>query len=274
MFQPKSEPSDPVPVSEKKATTAVAAPEFKPAVVSNIHALEALAAAATATQKITLAPLKPQAGPVVRQTVAAGAQQIQGKHVILTKGGTQTVIPKGTLHPQIVTLVKTSTGMVATLPKGSVVQNQNQAKTQAVLQQPGGKNAILKLVPATTGGKVLTTVKALPSNVGKLVLSKSATGQLQTIRNQQVIVVSTNTNLQTIQASSQPQTITLTQPKTTTLNVHPISTSKLQAVKLTGIPLDVHTGLKTVPLSKNTVNTVLLNLILVIDVCCFFRKKL
>lgn len=249
IYQPKPEPVE-APPPEKRAVPAI--PESKPTVVSGAHALEVLAAAARATQKITLSPVK-QAAPVVRQTVVTAAQPIQGKHVIISKGGTQTVVPKGTLQPQIVTLVKTSTGMVATLPKGSMVQNQ--PKTQTVLQQqPGGKNTILKLVPASTGGgKVLTTVKGLPSNVGKLVLTKGAGGQLQTIRNQQLIVVSTNTNLQTLQTVSQGQTITLAQPKTTTLNVQPISASKMQTVKLTGIPLNVHTtGMKTVPLAKNT----------------------
>lgn len=193
---------------------------------------------------------------VVRQT----SPQVQGKQLILQKSGT--MLQKGNMQPQIVTLVKTSTGMtVATLPKNV----QNQTKGHTVIQQQG-KNAIVKILPSTSGNKVLTTMKTIPSNViqmnkttGKLVLSKNASGQLQTLGNQQVLVVSTNASIRTIQTVSQAQPVTLSQPKTTTVHMQPVtSVSSIQNVKIAGKPITISMPVgttKTVTLSKGTVST-------------------
>ncbi|KAF5274580.1 hypothetical protein FQA39_LY07192 [Lamprigera yunnana] len=221
----------------------------------SLSGIQALAAAAAATQKITVAP--PQTTPLKITTGAIRQPSpIQSKQLILQKSGT--VLQKGNLQPQIVTLVKTSTGMtVATLPKGNIVQPQSK-----IIQQPS-KNAIVKILPSTSGSKVLTTVKTLPSNViqmnkatGKLVLSKNATSQLQKITNQQVLVVSTNASIRTIQTVSQAQSATLAQPKTTTVHVQPVtSVANLQSMKLTGKPITISLPVgqtKTVTLSKAT----------------------
>ncbi|KAK4871903.1 hypothetical protein RN001_016027 [Aquatica leii] len=234
---------------------------------ASLSGIQALAAAAAATQKISVSPqqtspLKITTTNVRIQPGTGGIRQaspIQGKQLILQKSGT--VLQKGNMQPQIVTLVKTSTGMtVATLPKGNVVQTQPKGHT--VIQQQG-KNAIVKILPSTSGSKVLTTVKTLPSNViqmnkatGKLVLSKNATGQLQRITNQQVLVVSTNAGLRTLQTVSQAQSVTLSQPKTTTVHMQPVtSVANLQNVKLTGKPITISMPVgttKTVTLSKGT----------------------
>ncbi|KAF5300380.1 hypothetical protein FQR65_LT01001 [Abscondita terminalis] len=233
----------------------------------SLSGIQALAAAAAATQKISVppqqtSPLKITTTNVRIQPGGAGIRQaspIQGKQLILQKSGA--VLQKGNIQPQIVTLVKTSTGMtVATLPKGNVVQTQPKGHT--VIQQQG-KNAIVKILPSTSGSKVLTTVKTLPSNViqmnkatGKLVLSKNTTGQLQRISNQQVLVVSTNAGIRTIQTVTQAQAVTLTQPKTTTVHMQPVtSVANLQNVKLTGKPITISMPVgttKTVTLSKGT----------------------
>ncbi|KAB0801371.1 hypothetical protein PPYR_05725 [Photinus pyralis] len=254
-------------------TTAVSSPGATPNIEAakttqtSLSGIQALAAAAAATQKITLtqqqqtSPLK-IATSNVRIQPTTGIRQtspIQGKQLILQKGGT--MLQKGNMQPQIVTLVKTGTGMtVAALPKGNVVQTQPKGHT--VIQQQG-KNAIVKILPSTSGSKVLTTVKTLPSNViqmnkatGKLVLSKNATGQLQRITNQQVLVVSTNAALRTIQTVSQAQSVTLAQPKTTTVHMQPVtSVANLQGVKLTGKPITISMPVgptKSVTLSKGT----------------------
>lgn len=105
---------------------------------------------------------------------------------------------KGNVPQQVVTLVKTSTGMtLATLPKNA---NLVQPKISGVMPQQS-KNTVVKIVPANaTNKQMLTTVKTIPSNMiqmnkatGKLVLSKSATGQIPTLNNQQVLVVSSGT---------------------------------------------------------------------------------
>lgn len=99
----------------------------------------------------------------------------QGGNIIQKTGGVQ----------QVVTLVKTSTGMtLATLPKGNLVQS----KAAGTVLPQQAKNTIVKIVPSTPANKVLTTLKTIPSNMiqmnkttGKLILSKGAAGQIPTL---------------------------------------------------------------------------------------------
>lgn len=106
-----------------------------------------------------------------------------GKQLLVKQGGN--IIQKAGGVQQVVTLVKTSTGMtLATLPKGNIVQSKSAGP---VLPQQA-KNTIVKIVPSTPTNKVLTTLKTIPSNMiqmnkttGKLILSKRATGEIPTI---------------------------------------------------------------------------------------------
>ncbi|XP_018325608.1 host cell factor 1 isoform X2 [Agrilus planipennis] len=243
---------------------------------AGMSGIQALAAAAAATQKITVSPqvspikiagsnvriqgVQGTAGTVVRQATPQ-TTTVQGKQLILQKSLPSATVLQKAVTPQIVTLVKTSSGMTVTLPKQNIVQG-GQVKTAANVLQQQGKNYV-KIIPSSGGNKIMTTVKTLPSNViqmnkatGKLVLSKSSTGQLQTISNPQVLVVSTNAGIRTIQSVSQAQA--LSQSKTTTVNVHPISNASvanLQNVKITGKPITISMPggtQKTVTLSKNT----------------------
>lgn len=155
------------------------------------------------------------------------------------------------------TLVKTSTGMtVATIPKGGNL-------VQTPVLQTQGSNTIVKLVPPNTN-KLLTTVKTIPSSMiqlnksSKIVMAKGGTGQIPTIGNQQVIVVSSNAAIRNIQTVTNAQAVT--QTKTSTVNFQPISKSSvtnLQNVKITGkpilMPMSMVGSPKTVTLSKNTV---------------------
>lgn len=194
-------------------------------------------------------------GALIRQ---ATPQQVSGKQVIVQKG--TGILQKGSVQPQIVTLVKTSTGMtMATLPKGgSLVQ------TPGTMLQTQGNNTIVKLVPPNSN-KVLTAVKTIPSNMiqmnkpGKIVLAKSGSGQLPNIGNQQVIVVSSNAAIRNIQTITNAQAIT--QTKTSTVNIQPVtktSVANLQNVKIAGkpiiMPMSVMGSSKTVTLSKNAVS--------------------
>ncbi|CAH1103409.1 unnamed protein product [Psylliodes chrysocephalus] len=203
------------------------------------------------------------AGTIIRQ---ASPQQITsaGKQLIVKQGGS--IIQKaGGVQQQVVTLVKTSTGMtLATLPKqGNIVQG----KTNVLPQQP--KNTIVKIVPSNPSNKVLTTLKTIPSNMiqmnkatGKLVLSKGAAGQLPTLGNQQVLVVSSNTGLKNIQTFTNAQAVNLGNVKTTSINAQPVVTASsltsLQGVKIGGKPITISMPMqvvgspKTVTLSKNT----------------------
>lgn len=118
---------------------------------------------------------------------ATGAQirqvtpQLAGKQLLVKQGGN--IIKAPGVQQQVVTLVKTSTGMtLATLPKGNIVQTKT--TTGTVLPQQT-KNTIVKIVPNVN--KLLT--KTIPSKViqmnkttGKLVLSKG-TGQIPTLGN-------------------------------------------------------------------------------------------
>lgn len=185
--------------------------------------------------------------------------------MIVHKSG-QILQKTSSVPPQIVTLVKTSTGMtVATVPKAT---NYIQSKAGPVLQ---GKNTIVKLVPSNAANKVLTTVKTIPSNMiqmnkatGKLVLSKNATGQIPTLGNQQVLVVTSNAGIRTMQTITNAQALNVGQSKTTTVTVQPSITTNttvtsLQGVKIAGKPITISMPMsvvgspKTVTLSKNTV---------------------
>lgn len=120
-------------------------------------------------------------GTIIRQaTPVVGGKQLlvkQSGNIIQKAGGVQ----------QVVTLVKTSTGMtLATLPKGNIVQSKVTGGATVLPQQ--GKNTLVKLVPSAPTNKVLTTLKTIPSNMiqmnkttGKLILSKGAAGQIPTI---------------------------------------------------------------------------------------------
>ncbi|XP_022915035.1 host cell factor 1-like isoform X2 [Onthophagus taurus] len=222
---------------------------------SSMSGIQALAAAAAATQKITVAAgpgqikiaspgvkIQQAGGTIIRQ---ATPQQTAGKQVILQKG--TGLLQKGGVQPQIVTLVKTSTGMtVAALPKGS------KALPNTVLQTTTGNNTIVKLVQPNTN-KVLTAVKTIPSNMIKvnkpgnqIVLSKGATGQIPTIGNQQVIVVSSNAAIRNIQTVTNAQAVNVAQTKTSTVNVQPITkggtVTNLQNVKIGGKPIIMPMG--------------------------------
>lgn len=164
---------------------------------------------------------------------------------------------------QIVTLVKNSTAQmtVPNLPKtGSIIQ------TASSLQQ-GGKNTIVKLVPGNS--KLIQAVKTIPSSMlqvnkaGKFVLAKNNAGQLSAVGNQQVLVVSSNTGIRTIQTVTNAQAVNVAQAKTTTVNVTPAvsaTTVGLQNVKITGkpitisMPMNVVAAPKTVTLAKTTVS--------------------
>lgn len=202
-------------------------------------------------------------GAIIRQ---ASPQQLAGKQLIVQKGGG--ILQKG-VQPQIVTLVKTSTGMtVATLPKGG---NIVQSKSSGTVLQQQGKNTIVKIVPSNSANKVLTTVKTIPSNMiqmnkatGKFVLSKNASGQIPTLTNQQLLVVSSNAGIRTIQTVTNAQAVNVPQVKTTTVNVLPAATTTsvagLQGMKIAGKPITISMPMgvvgaqKTVTISKNTVS--------------------
>lgn len=188
---------------------------------------------------------------------------IAGKEVLLKKGhSVQIIKPKG-MQQQIVTLVKNSNSQmtVPTLPKtGSIIQ------TAATLQQ-GGKNTIVKLVPGNS--KLIQAVKTIPSSMlqvnkaGKFVLAKNNAGQLSAVGNQQVLVVSSNAGIRTIQTVSNAQAVNVAQAKTTTVNTSPVvsaTTVGLQNVKIAGkpitisMPMNVVTSPKTVTLAKTTVS--------------------
>lgn len=194
-------------------------------------------------------------GPIIRQT-----SQVAGKPLIVQKGSS--IIQKGGLPQQVVTLVKTSTGMtLATLPKGGNIVQTNKS--------PQPKNTIVKIMPSNQTSKVLTTVKAIPSNLiqmnkatGKLVLSKTASGQLPTLNNQQVIVVSSNSGIRTMQSVTNAQAVPTV--KSTTVNVQPIASSSsisgIQGVKI-GKPITlsmpmtvVGSSPKTLTISKSSVS--------------------
>ncbi|KAG5877102.1 hypothetical protein JTB14_002412 [Gonioctena quinquepunctata] len=206
--------------------------------------------------------LQGSSGTIIRQGTP---QQIAaGKQLIMKQGGNLIQKTSG-IQQQVVTLVKTSTGMtLATLPKGSNIIQSKAGTIQG--QQP--KNTIVKIVPSNQGNKVLTTLKTIPSNMiqmnkatGKLVLSKGP-GQIPTLGNQQVLVVSSNAGLKNIHTLTNAQAVNLGNVKTTSLNTQPVTASSLaglQGVKLTGKPITISMPMqvvggspKTMTLSKNT----------------------
>ncbi|KAF7273748.1 hypothetical protein GWI33_013567 [Rhynchophorus ferrugineus] len=239
------------------------------ATTGQMFGIQALAAAAAATQKMTVAQTQPAqiklANPVRVQgsgtaIIKNASPQQTGKQVLVKQG--TNIIQKPGVQQQVVTLVKTSTGMtLATLPKsGNIVQT----KTPGQVINTQSKNTIVKIMPSNSN-KVLTTLKTIPPNMiqmnkatGKLVLSKGA-GQIPTISNQQVLVVSSTGGLKNMQTVTNAQAVNMSLVKTNTVNTNPIVTASsiqgLQGVKLTkpitiSMPMQVIGSPKT--LSKNT----------------------
>ncbi|ENN76877.1 hypothetical protein D910_11910 [Dendroctonus ponderosae] len=219
--------------------------------------IQALAAAAAATQKITVAQAPTQiklANPVRMQgaqgtTLIKTASPQQGNKQVLVKQGTNIIQKPGGVQQQVVTLVKTSTGMtLATLPKGgNIVQT---TKSVGQVLSPQAKN-IVKLVPGNASNKMLTTLKTIPSNMiqmnkttGKLMLSKGGGGQIPTLGNQQVLMA-----------------VNMSLVKTNTVNANPVvaasALQNLQGVKMSkpitiSMPMQVVGSPKTLTLGKNT----------------------
>lgn len=196
-----------------------------PAAMSGIAAL---AAAAAATPKISMnnVPILPQTtantirmknvqpGQQIRfaapgATVLRTASPQQSKQIILQKPG-QNISGQ----PQIVHLLKTAQAMVATVPKVSLIPGKTVQATGAKPLNQGAK--ILRLVNPNTvqGSKILTTMKT--SNIVAMSKGQNISGK-QTImitkpggngglvgRNQ-IIVVTTGSNLRTIQAVTTSQ---------------------------------------------------------------------
>ncbi|KAJ8947107.1 hypothetical protein NQ318_002466 [Aromia moschata] len=195
-------------------------------------------------------------GTIIRQ---ATPQQVAGKQLLVKQGGN--IIQKaGGVQQQVVTLVKTSTGMtLATLPKGG---NLVQSKAAGTVIPQQTKNTIVKIVPSSPANKVLTTLKTIPSNMiqmnkttGKLVLSKGATGQIPTLGNQQVLVVSSNAGLKNIQTFTNAQAVNVSPVKTTSVNAQPVAASSiasLQGVKITGKPITISMPMQVVGSRKQS----------------------
>ncbi|XP_033352315.1 host cell factor [Bombus vosnesenskii] len=215
-----------------------------PAAMSGIAAL---AAAAAATPKISMnnVPILPQTtantirmknvqpGQQIRfaapgATVLRTASPQQSKQIILQKPG-QNISGQ----PQIVHLLKTAQAMVATVPKVSLIPGKTVQATGAKPLNQGAK--ILRLVNPNTvqGSKILTTMKT--SNIVAMSKGQNISGK-QTImitkpggngglvgRNQ-IIVVTTGSNLRTIQAVTTSQAGSgQTGNITTPVNVLPLS---------------------------------------------------
>ncbi|XP_046485878.1 host cell factor 1 isoform X1 [Neodiprion pinetum] len=190
--------------------------------------IQALAAAAAATQKISMnnVQILPQPGNTIRMKNMQPGQQIrfaapgatvlrtaspqQSKQIILQKPG-QNI----TGQPQIVHLLKAGQGMVAAVPKVSLIQGKTvqTAGSKPLNQGP----TILRLVNPNTvaGSKVLTTVKT--SNLVAMSKGQSISGK-QTImitkpggngglvgRTNQIIVVTTGSGLRAVQAVTTSQ---------------------------------------------------------------------
>ena len=204
----------------------------------------------------TATPLKIPANRA--HLIPQGIPIISTKQLMMHKGQINSMT-KNNLPSQVVTLVKTSTGMtVATLPKGA---------KGAVLKTTGtNSNPLVKVMPQNSN-KIITTVKSLPSNMiqvnkpsGQFVFSNATSGQIP--MNQQVIMVSSTASLKNIQTLTNTQALSFAQTKTSTI-VQPINKgtlSTLQNVKIAGKPIlmPLASGVvgpsKTVTLSKNTVS--------------------
>ncbi|KYM93923.1 Host cell factor [Cyphomyrmex costatus] len=203
-----------------------------PAAMSGIAAL---AAAAAATPKITMnnVSIVPQtavaaatASNTIRMKNVQPGQQIrfappgatvlrttspqQSKQIILQKPG-QNIAGQ----PQIVHLLKTGQGMVATVPKVSLIPGKGVQATSAKPLNQGP--TILRLVNPNTvaGSKILTTMKT--SNIVAMSKGQNITGK-QTImitkptgnsglvgRTNQFIVVTTGSGLRAVQAVTTSQ---------------------------------------------------------------------
>ncbi|XP_011345242.1 host cell factor isoform X2 [Ooceraea biroi] len=211
-------------------TTTTVASGQTPAAMSGIAAL---AAAAAATPKITMnnVPILPQAatatatntirmknvqpGQQIRfaapgATVLRTASPQQSKQIILQKPG-QNISGQ----PQIVHLLKTGQGMVATVPKVSLIPGKTVQATGAKPLNQGP--TILRLVNPNTvaGSKILTTMKT--SSIVAMSKGQNITGK-QTImitkpggngglvgRTNQIIVVTTGSGLRAVQAVTTSQ---------------------------------------------------------------------
>lgn len=239
------------PQTTATATTTTTVAGQTPAAMSGIAAL---AAAAAATPKITMNNVS-----IVPQTAVAAAtatntirmknvqpgQQIrfaapgatvlrttspqQSKQIILQKSGQN--IPG---QPQIVHLVKTGPGMMATVPKVSLIPSKNVQATGAKPLNQGP--TILRLVnPNTAGSKIITTVKT--SNIVAMSKGQNITGKPTIMitkptgnsglvgRTNQFIVVTTGSGLRAVQAvtTSQAGSGQGATPVATPVNVLPLS---------------------------------------------------
>ncbi|KAG7199947.1 hypothetical protein KM043_014381 [Ampulex compressa] len=210
--------------------------------------IAALAAAAAATPKISMnnVPILPQAtANTIRMKNVQPGQQIrfaapgatvlrttspqQSKQIILQKPG-QNISGQ----PQIVHLVKTGQGMVATVPKVSLIPGKAVQGTGAKPLNQGP--TILRLVNPNTvaGSKILTTMKT--SSIVAMSKGQNISGK-QTImitkpggngglvgRTNQIIVVTTGSGLRAVQAVTTSQAGSgQTGNLTTPVNVLPLS---------------------------------------------------
>ncbi|XP_043500735.1 host cell factor isoform X2 [Polistes fuscatus] len=210
--------------------------------------IAALAAAAAATPKISMnnVPVIPQTtantirmknvqpGQQIRfaapgATVLRTASPQQSKQIILQKPG-QNISGQ----PQIVHLLKTGQGMVATVPKVSLIPGKTVQATGAKPLNQGP--TILRLVNPNTvaGSKILTTMKT--SSIVAMSKGQNISGK-QTImitkpggngglvgRTNQIIVVTTGSSLRAVQAVTTSQAGTgQTGSLTTPVNVLPLS---------------------------------------------------
>nr|XP_012135197.1 PREDICTED: host cell factor 1 isoform X1 [Megachile rotundata]XP_012135198.1 PREDICTED: host cell factor 1 isoform X1 [Megachile rotundata] len=237
-------------------TTTPTTPEQAPATANTTVAgqtpaamsgIAALAAAAAATPKISMnnVPILPQTtantirmknvqpGQQIRfaapgATVLRTASPQQSKQIILQKPG-QNIAGQ----PQIVHLLKTGQGMVATVPKVSLIPGKTVQATGAKPLNQGP--TILRLVNPNTvaGSKILTTMKT--SSIVAMSKGQNISGK-QTImitkpggngglvgRNQ-IIVVTTGSGLRAVQAVTTSQAGTGQAANITTpVNVLPLS---------------------------------------------------
>lgn len=219
-------------------TTAAPAVTAEPAPVSNttvagqtsaaMSGIAALAAAAAATPKLSMnnLPILPQAatntirmknvqpGQQIRfaapgATVLKTASPQQSKQIILQKPG-QNIAGQ----PQILHLLKTGQGMVATMPKVSLIPGKTVQATGAKPLNP--VPTILRLVNPNTvaGSKILTTVKQssiVAMSKGQNISGKQTImitkpgGNGGLVARNQIIVVTTGSGLRAIQTATTSQ---------------------------------------------------------------------
>lgn len=235
--------------------------------VHSMSGIQALAAAAAATQKMNVSPVTNAiriASPLTPVRAATNIRiQNTGTTVLRQASpqlaGKQLFIQKPLPQGQIVTLVKTSQGMtVATVPKGSLVQAGKTATGTSVLPQTAKSPTIVKLVPNTVGGnKVLTTMKTIPPNMiqmnkaGKqtIVISKSG-NQIARGTTPQVLVVSSGSGIRTTIQTVSSQQSANSSTSTTSINLNPVASAggtqqTLSNVKIAGKPITI-----TMPVSS------------------------